>query len=229
MEFHPLPPDVRAALEAGSPAMDAFRKTASEDIALSCRILSRRGCRRIVRAAFAYAQEHGYPNVTLVEKPNVVRETSGLITCEARKIAAEFPDIPLWEANVDAMARIGYLYLRGGTWKGKQIIPSEFVELARHTVDSVVGLPEVDPKRYGNASDHYGLLWWNNADGALEEVPRDAYWSWGLYDSLIVVIPSLDIVVARAGKSWQRKWDGHYDVLKPFLGPIVASVVRDKS
>jgi len=132
-------------------------------------------------------------------------------------------------ANVDAMARIGYVYLRGGKWKGKQVIPREFVEAASRTVESVVGLPEVGPKRYGNASDHYGLLWWNNADGTLEKVPRDAFWSWGLYDSLIVVIPSLDIVVARAGKSWQRNWDGHYDVLRPFLGPIVASVRREKS
>jgi CubicO group peptidase (beta-lactamase class C family) len=132
-------------------------------------------------------------------------------------------------ANVDAMARIGYLYLRGGKWNDKQIIPSEFVEQASRTVESVVGIPEVDAKRYGNASDHYGLLWWNNADGTLKNVPRDAYWSWGLYESLIVVVPSLDIVVARAGKSWQRKWDGHYDVLKPFFEPIVASVVEATS
>jgi isocitrate/isopropylmalate dehydrogenase len=104
VEFHPLPPDVRAALEARSPAMEAFRSTPSEDIALSCRILTRRGCQRIVRAAFEYARDRGYSSVTLVEKPNVVRETSGLITREARKIAAEFPAIPLWEANVDAMA-----------------------------------------------------------------------------------------------------------------------------
>jgi isocitrate/isopropylmalate dehydrogenase len=103
VEFHPLPPDVRAALEANSPAMAAFRSSASEDIALSCRILSRRGCQRIVRAAFEYAQKRKYSSVTLVEKPNVVRETSGLITREARKIAAEFPGLPLWEANVDAM------------------------------------------------------------------------------------------------------------------------------
>lgn len=48
--------------------------------------------------------------------------------------------------------------------------------------------------------------------------------SWGLYDSLIVVIPSLDIVVARAGQSWKRNSAGHYDVLQPFLGPITASV-----
>ena len=130
-------------------------------------------------------------------------------------------------ANVDAMARIGYLYLRDGTWNGKQIIPSEFVRAAGRTVESVVGLHETDPDNHGNASDHYGLLWWNNADATLERIPRDAFWSWGLYDSLIVVIPSLDIVVARAGKSWQRDWDGHYEVLRPFFEPIVASVVTE--
>jgi isocitrate/isopropylmalate dehydrogenase len=104
VEFHPLPPDVRAALEANSPAMAAFRSSPSEDIALSCRILTRRGCARIVRAAFEFARRRGYPNVTLVEKPNVIRETSGLIVREARKISAEFPQIPLWETNIDAMA-----------------------------------------------------------------------------------------------------------------------------
>jgi len=127
-------------------------------------------------------------------------------------------------ANVDAMARIGYLYLRGGEWNGKQIIPREFVDRVRTTVRDVVGLAERDPELHGNASDHYGLLWWNNADGSLPGVPRDAYWSWGLYDSLIVVIPSLDMVVARAGKSWKRSGGDHYAVLRPFLGPIAASV-----
>ncbi|MBM3334536.1 serine hydrolase [Candidatus Sumerlaeota bacterium] len=130
-------------------------------------------------------------------------------------------------ANVDAMARIGYLYLRGGEWNGKQIIPREFVDRVRTTVRDVVGLAERDPELHGNASDHYGLLWWNNADGSLPGVPRDAYWSWGLYDSLIVVIPSLDMVVSRAGKSWKRPVsDDHYAVLRPFLGPLAASEKR---
>jgi hypothetical protein len=78
---------------------------------------------------------------------------------------------------------------------------------------------------YGNASAHYGLLWWNNADGTLAKVPRDAFWAWGLYDSLIVVIPSLDVVAARAGESWKREeGGGHYEVLRPFLEPIATSV-----
>jgi isocitrate/isopropylmalate dehydrogenase len=104
VEFHPLPEGVRAALEAASPAMSQFQDVAGSDIALSCRILTRGGCQRIVRQAFEYAQKHGYPTVTLVEKANVIRETSGLMVREARKIAAEYPEIKLWETNVDAMA-----------------------------------------------------------------------------------------------------------------------------
>ena len=34
-------------------------------------------------------------------------------------------------------------------------------------------------------------------------VPRDAFWSLGLGDSFILVIPSLGIVVARAGPGWR--------------------------
>ncbi len=133
------------------------------------------------------------------------------------------------QANVDALARFGYLYLRQGRWKDEQILPKDFVSMASRPVPAVVGLPEWAADTHGNASDHYGLLWWNNADGTLEAVPRDAYWAWGLYDSLVVVIPSLDLVAVRGGergKSWPRPEDSssHYDVLKPFLGPIVAAV-----
>ena len=103
VEFHPLPDEVRTVLETHSPRMAAFDGVASEDIALSTRIFTREGCQRIVRYAFEYAKEFGYPSVTLVEKPNVIRETSGLMVREARKIADEYPGIELWETNVDAM------------------------------------------------------------------------------------------------------------------------------
>jgi len=131
-------------------------------------------------------------------------------------------------ANVDAMARIGYLYLRRGRWRDKRLLPEAFIDACRTVPDRVRGLPVVKPEDYGRASSHYGLLWWNNADGTLAGVPRDAYWSWGLHDSLIVVIPSLDVVAARAGKSWKRtKGADHYAVLAPFLGRIAASVQAD--
>ena len=103
VEFHPLPDEVRSALKAHNPRMGAFDGVPGEDIALSTRIFTREGCRRIVRAAFEYAAHHGYPTVTVVEKPNVIRETSGLMIREARKISAEYPGVDMWETNVDAM------------------------------------------------------------------------------------------------------------------------------
>ena len=128
-------------------------------------------------------------------------------------------------ANVDALARIGYLYLRNGQWEGQTIVSGEFVQLTSQPVPEVVGLTEIDPVAYPNASDHYGLGWWNNGDGTLVDVPIDAYWSWGLFDSLIIVIPSLDIVIARAGNGWRPGWDSDYSVIDPFITPIAQSVI----
>jgi len=126
-------------------------------------------------------------------------------------------------ANVDAMARIGYLYLRQGVWRDQQILPSWFVDAVRVVPYGLRGLPVLKQEDYSNSSDHYGLLWWNNADGTMKNVPRDAYWSWGLYDSLIVVIPSLDTVIARAGKSVRGPRSPHYTPIEPFIEPVALS------
>lgn len=103
VEYHPLPDALRAEMKLHNDRLGVFDAVPGEDIAVSCRVFTREGCRRIVRAAFEYAQKFGYPTVTVVEKPNVVRETSGLMVREARKVAAEYPGIELWETNVDAM------------------------------------------------------------------------------------------------------------------------------
>jgi 3-isopropylmalate dehydrogenase len=71
-------------------------------MAISCRIITRDACRRIIAAAFRYARRLGYKNVTVCEKPNILRETSGMMREEAIKIARDFPEIPLWETNIDA-------------------------------------------------------------------------------------------------------------------------------
>ena len=128
--------------------------------------------------------------------------------------------------NVNAMARIGYLYLRGGQWEGQQIIPGDFVAAAGTAVTQIAGLPVANDTdlKFAGAPRHYGRLWWNNADGALSKVPRDAFWSWGLGDSLIVVIPSLDIVASRAGSAWSgNRSPNYYAVLRPFIEPIALS------
>ncbi len=83
--------------------MKKFEDVNPSDMAISCRIFTRKACQNIVRQAFEYAKEHNRKTVTLVEKPNVIRETSGMMVQEARKIAENYPNIELWETNVDAM------------------------------------------------------------------------------------------------------------------------------
>lgn len=103
IEFHPLPDSLRAEMGKFTKNMSKFENVSGEDIAMSCRVFTRHGCRRIVRSAFELAKEKGYKTVTVIEKPNVVRETSGLMVREARKVAEDYPGIELWETNIDAM------------------------------------------------------------------------------------------------------------------------------
>jgi isocitrate dehydrogenase (NAD+) len=101
VEWTNPPAQVRAALETHQ-KMRAFAGVPSEDLAVSARIFTRRACRRIARAAFEYAAKHGYKSVTVCEKPNVIRETSGMMLAEAREVAREYPEIELRDTNIDA-------------------------------------------------------------------------------------------------------------------------------
>jgi isocitrate/isopropylmalate dehydrogenase len=102
VEYHPLPDELRAALTKFNGRMDRFKDVPAEHIAVTLRIITQEGARRIIRTAFEYAKKFGYPTVTIVEKPNVLRETSGLMVRMARQVAREYPGIDLWETNIDA-------------------------------------------------------------------------------------------------------------------------------
>lgn len=102
VEFSPVPKNIREALST-HPKMKRFKEVTNEDMAISCRVFTRKACRTIITQAFEYARDYGYNSVTVVEKPNVLRETSGLMVQEARQIAKNYPEIDLWEANIDAM------------------------------------------------------------------------------------------------------------------------------
>jgi CubicO group peptidase (beta-lactamase class C family) len=98
------------------------------------------------------------------------------------------------------MARFGYLFLQEGNWDGEQVVPAEWVAEA-------TGAPSQD------LNSAYGYLWWRNADGGWilpavgglsdgvfwEGAPLDAYAALGLGNQIILVLPSENMVVARAG------------------------------
>ena len=104
VEFHPVPEEVKEALNKHHKKMAKFMDVPADELAMSTRLMTKKGCENIVRDAFEYAKKHGYKTVTVVEKPNVLRETGGLMVRTARKVAKDYPGIELWETNVDAMA-----------------------------------------------------------------------------------------------------------------------------
>jgi CubicO group peptidase (beta-lactamase class C family) len=163
-------------------------------------------------------------------RDNVLRPQGGTIP-HNRELASGI------YANSNAMARVGLLFLREGVWANDQRVLSEsFIETVKTPPAANAALPNANEADYPGATVNYGVLWWTNATGLLPNVPRDAYWAWGLGDSVIVVIPSLDIVAVRAGRQaaadsslgvrvWNDDdWNGDYSLLAPFLDPIVQSV-----
>ncbi len=102
VEWTNPPAQVRDAL-ATHARFRAFDAVPGEDLAVSTRIVTRGAVQRIIRAAFEYAKKFGYRSVTVAEKPNVLRETSGMFEEEAKKIKAEFPGVQLWSTNIDAL------------------------------------------------------------------------------------------------------------------------------
>jgi len=126
--------------------------------------------------------------------------------------------------SVDVMARIGLMLLRGGRWQTNQILPAYYPHLAGARPAGLADLTCFDPEplRCPGGNARYGLLFWNNNDGHVAGVPLDAYWSWGLGTSFILVIPSLDIVAARAGPSWPGVISETQ--VEPFIALIAAAV-----
>ncbi|PYK89695.1 MAG: 3-isopropylmalate dehydrogenase [Verrucomicrobia bacterium] len=102
VEFFPLPESVYTALCA-NPKMKKWIDKGLENVALSTRIMSKQGCINICKQAFEFAKKTGRKRVTLIEKPNVLRETGGLMMRCFRDVAKSYPDIRADDANIDAI------------------------------------------------------------------------------------------------------------------------------
>jgi len=101
VEWTNPPEEVREAL-ALHKKFAPFANVPGEDLAVSVRIITRPAARRICTAAFEYAKKFGYKSVTICEKPNVLRETSGMMEDAAKEVAKSYPGIKLWSTNIDA-------------------------------------------------------------------------------------------------------------------------------
>ena len=78
------------------------------------------------------------------------------------------------------MAKLGQLYLQGGTWAGEQVVPADWVaEATALQCDLAPGNPD------------YGYQWWLQSFGGYE-----AYFAQGHFGQFVFVVPELDLVAA---------------------------------
>ena len=101
VEWTNPPEQVRAALATHS-KFKPFASVTGADLAISVRIITRQAARKICKAAFEWAKKEGYKSVTICEKPNVIRETSGMMEEQARSVSRDYPGVALWSTNIDA-------------------------------------------------------------------------------------------------------------------------------
>jgi len=100
VEYYPIPQDLEEVLNKHP----RYKRFYGHEKAITLRIITKRGSERIIKAAFEYAKKKGMKRVTVAEKPNVLRESSGLFISVARELHRGYPEIELDEANIDAMA-----------------------------------------------------------------------------------------------------------------------------
>jgi CubicO group peptidase (beta-lactamase class C family) len=91
-------------------------------------------------------------------------------------------------ATARDFARFGLLYLRGGMWEGRQLIPAAWANAAR------------TPTAASNG--YYGALFWLNATdratgkpAVTDLLPTDTFFARGFGGQLVTIIPSRDAVI----------------------------------
>lgn len=106
------------------------------------------------------------------------------------------------------LARFGLLYLRGGAWDGRQIVPADWVaeSTARHVKGiSATTMGQMDERAVGDAG--YGYMWWVETEGRLYPgvtLPAGAFAAQGNGGRYVLVIPAYDLVVVHRGASDER-------------------------
>lgn len=103
VEFNPVPNELKDTLLRISPNFNHFKNLEGNEFAISCKINTKNGSEKILRAGFEFARLNNRKKVTIVHKANVVRATDGLFLEKAKEISKEYPEIIFDEANVDAM------------------------------------------------------------------------------------------------------------------------------
>ncbi len=104
------------------------------------------------------------------------------------------------------MARLGYLYLRGGEWGGLQVVPAKWVQSSTSAQITA-----------GTMAKSYGYQWW---------VDDDMYMMQGYGGQFVYVLPARDLVVVFTGALPQRRFYTPRSLLGSYID---AAVIADSA
>jgi CubicO group peptidase (beta-lactamase class C family) len=112
------------------------------------------------------------------------------------------------------LAKFGYLYLKGGTWEGRQVIPAAYVRAATQ--------PQVPTGGTFGPFTGYGYQWWTTT-----EQGHQAFAAMGLGGQLIEVVPDLDLVVVMTSELTTAADVRTGGESHKMVGNVVIPAVRD--
>ena len=70
-------------------------------VAQCLKLISRKGCEKIVRIAFEFARSEGRKSVACATKSNIMKMTEGTLKRTFEEVAKEYPDIESWHVIID--------------------------------------------------------------------------------------------------------------------------------
>lgn len=115
-------------------------------------------------------------------------------------------------ATTEDWLKLGLLYAQKGVWRGRQLVPANWVAQAKSVTEGSEG--------------KYSHHWWVNDpkrdpksgfEPKYPSVPADAYWAGGFNGQVVMVIPSRDVVIARLGWTLSEK---------PKLDAVIAQLLK---
>ena len=125
------------------------------------------------------------------------------------------------------MARIGYLMLREGAWKGEQLVPRDWV---RESTRPVTRRSEMNPAHRRDGRWGYGYLWWVFDDPDQHPAYDGAYVGLGAVGQHILVVPALDLVVVHKTVPGEGRRVSHDEfmqvadmIVAAYRGPVPGS------
>lgn len=127
------------------------------------------------------------------------------------------------------MARLGYLMLREGRWRERQVVPADWVRRITRVVTPASEVARTSPFILGLA---YGHLWWLlQGPPFAGTVLSGAYTASGAFGQYITVIPSLDAVVVHktvAPSSRNVTNETYFQLILPAAAELVAASTPKK-